>query len=833
MYHKNTTAIKTLQAALFFVLLTVFPVYHATSQNAWIQKVSGGGLGNPFCVNPWNDNIIYSATGSNVLRISRNRGYSWQTLSTITQGTAIKSVQVSARDTNVILVAMEASSTDKIFKSTDNGTSWTITLTKEFYYWGIPLAYLPERDDDTVYTMGGRTIYRSTNFGSTWDSVRANPFGTSNQGWEYCIIRSDSPSVLLVADNASGIWKSYDYGVNWRQVYVASGEVPALACSKDDPKTIYGTKWGGGGGFVKSTNGGETWNTSSQFNGINMWGVAVSTKNPNFVITGTYGPSYSTTGGIYISRDAGTTWQRTYSGLVATTNYGCLVLDTLNLYVLQGDGIWRYNTPSGTLALTAPNGGEIWHANSAHQITWSASGIVSVKLEYSLNNGSSWNVIAASVSATNGTYTWVVPDSVSDQYLVRISDASNGSVNDQSDAAFTVDRVFITLLAPAGGEEWMAGSTQTISWISTGILNVKVQFSTNSGSDWNDIVSSMHASVGSYSWIIPRSPSSSCKVKVIDIADAEVFDMNDVAFSIVDTAQLFAAIVLSDTMGNTDTLQFGEKTLATDGLDSFLGEVELSVKPPLGTFDVRWNVSGTNGTKLDFRDTLSDVRPAITYTLEVQPEAGGYPITLRWNPLVFPLEYFTLRDAQTQGAMVSIDMLEDSICVIDNPSITAVEIVHSKSLSLPLHLYNRWNLISLPVKVEDRSKSALFPTAISNAFEYTYKYHAVDSLSNGKGYWLKFSGEQMATLSGARLAYDSVSVSTGWNIIGSLSIPVSTAMIVSEPPGIVESSFYGYQNGYSTVDTLKPGGGYWVKATKKGKLILSGATTKNNGKKKE
>ncbi|MBI5216741.1 MAG: exo-alpha-sialidase [Ignavibacteriae bacterium] len=808
---------------MFIPLLVLFLVLISSleAQTPWVKKVSGGGLGNPFCVNPWNDNIIYSAAGGQGLLISRNRGNTWSTLSTVTGGSQIKAVAVSARDTNVILVAMESGPPDKILKSTNNGATWTVTFQQNFYYWGVPLAYLPQLDDDTVYTMGGNTVYRSTDFGSTWDTVRTNPFNTSNQGWEYCVIRPDSPSVLLVADNASGIWKSYDYGVNWKKVHTATGEVPALALSPDEPRTIYGPRWSGGGGFVKSTDGGETWNFSTPLNGINMWGVAVSTTDPNFVITGTYGPSYTSTGGIYISRDAGTTWERTYQGLVATTNYACLVLDTMSLFIVQGDGLWRHDRPLGQLAVTSPNGKEIWHANTVHNITWTANGVNDVKLEYSLNNGFNWITIINSVPAATGSYTWTVPDTVSAECLVRVTDTFNTTLKDASNATFIIDRVALELLSPVGGEDWLAGSTHPIQWSSIGILHVKIQFTTDNGANWLDLVSSMHASVGSYSWKIPHTPSSYCKVKVTNTSELDMVGISDSVFTISDTAQFSASIVIEDGGGNSDTVMFGEKTLATDGLDTLFGESELTIKPPPGTFDARWQVSGTNGTKLDLRDTLSDVHPTVIFTLELQPGSAGYPLTLRWNPELFPLDYFTLRDAQTEGTLLSLDMLAETSCVITNSSITSVQIVHSLLMELPVHANARWNLVSLPVNTNDRSKESVFPTSISQAFEYTNKYHAEDTLEYGRGYWLKFNDDQTVLITGTKRANDSVGVAEGWNIVGSVSKPVPVPSITSDQPGVIQSSFFGYNNGYSEADTIKPGYGYWLKAGQNGKLYMT------------
>jgi hypothetical protein len=75
---------------------------------------------------------------------------------------------------------------------------------------------------------------------------------------------------------------------------------------------------------------------------------------------------------------------------------------------------------------------------------------------------------------------------------------------------------------------------------------------------------------------------------------------------------------------------------------------------------------------------------------------------------------------------------------------------------------------------------------------------------------------------GAPLNIDSVSVLTGWNLIGSISSPVSVVSIGSIPGGVVTSPFYTYGTaGYEQASTITPGKGYWVRAVQPGLLVLS------------
>jgi hypothetical protein len=90
------------------------------------------------------------------------------------------------------------------------------------------------------------------------------------------------------------------------------------------------------------------------------------------------------------------------------------------------------------ITLTAPNGGQSWSVGSSHDITWTSQCLDNVKIEFSTNNGSDWTEEIASTPAGTGSYSWTIPDTPSDQCLVRVSDADDGSPNDVSDAVFSI-----------------------------------------------------------------------------------------------------------------------------------------------------------------------------------------------------------------------------------------------------------------------------------------------------------------------------------------------------------------------------------------------------------
>jgi uncharacterized delta-60 repeat protein len=132
-----------------------------------------------------------------------------------------------------------------------------------------------------------------------------------------------------------------------------------------------------------------------------------------------------------------------------------------------------------------------------------------------------------------------------------------------------------------------------------------------------------------------------------------------------------------------------------------------------------------------------------------------------------------------------------------------------------------WNMISLSKRVPDPGKTALFPTASSALFQFTIAYQLCDSLKNGRGYWLKFPSGQCIPVTGDSVLSDTTDVLKGWNMIGAISVPVAASSVMSDPPGLITSQFFGYGISYSIANAIMPGYGYWVKVTEAGRLILS------------
>lgn len=137
-----------------------------------------------------------------------------------------------------------------------------------------------------------------------------------------------------------------------------------------------------------------------------------------------------------------------------------------------------------------------------------------------------------------------------------------------------------------------------------------------------------------------------------------------------------------------------------------------------------------------------------------------------------------------------------------------------------MNIFVGWNLVSAPFLNNNMSSSNIFPNSASDVFGYQNGYSVADTLSNGNGYWVLYNSAQTIQICGTQVSFP-IEVIDGWNLIGPFEQEVHTSAITSVPPGIISSSFFGYDGSYFVADTLQPGKAYWIKTDNIGSLQLN------------
>ena len=153
------------------------------------------------------------------------------------------------------------------------------------------------------------------------------------------------------------------------------------------------------------------------------------------------------------------------------------------------------------------------------------------------------------------------------------------------------------------------------------------------------------------------------------------------------------------------------------------------------------------------------------------------------------------------------------------------------SMTINIAYSNGWNMVGLPLNVEDAYYLTLFPDAFNGTlYSYNNGYIQESVLTAGDGYWLRFTTDGNSGITGTSIDELTLLLSAGWNLITGVSesVPLSS---VSDPGNIiVPNTLYSYDNGYSISYSIDPGMGYWLRAYSAGSIsISSGSARQQSG----
>ena len=147
-----------------------------------------------------------------------------------------------------------------------------------------------------------------------------------------------------------------------------------------------------------------------------------------------------------------------------------------------------------------------------------------------------------------------------------------------------------------------------------------------------------------------------------------------------------------------------------------------------------------------------------------------------------------------------------------------------QSETIAIEYVQDWNLLGLPLEIEDGSYNILFPESIEGTlYSFDNGYILETSFIQGEGYWLRFNEEGITAITGMLINELTVNLNEGWNLISGITTPLDITLI-QDPDGIIISgTVYGFTTGgYSIAENIQPGKGYWVRTNSSGSITLIG-----------
>jgi len=164
-----------------------------------------------------------------------------------------------------------------------------------------------------------------------------------------------------------------------------------------------------------------------------------------------------------------------------------------------------------TLSLMSPDGGQSWVGGSSHEITWASTGSPKAYVKIELVKPGVANRVIVGSTPNDGVYDWTIPmtQPLGSDYTVKITRTtfSTGSTaaTDSSNAVFALISETLTVTYPNGGEEWVGGTTNSITWTSTGSPTAYVKIELVKPGVLNRGIISSTLNDGSYDWVIPMT----------------------------------------------------------------------------------------------------------------------------------------------------------------------------------------------------------------------------------------------------------------------------------------------------------------------------------------
>ncbi len=434
-----------------------------------------------------------------------------------------------------------------------------------------------------------------------------------------------------------------------------------------------------------------------------------------------------------------------------------------------------------------------------------------------------------------------------------------------ADAADLPDPPTLAVTAPNGGETWTIGTTQSIKWTATGLVNVMIELSRDGGASWPEVLTpSTPASTGSWSWPVDGQPTTGALVRVSTPSPTSVSDASNAVFSIIEPPPVLAVAPKSFTFtasqnGPLPVEQMLRLTNTGGGTMGWQiatgGVLWLGLNPEAGFANI-----DSSGISV----ITTNMQPG-TYnaTLTITGNFSNSPVTVPVTYVVSASQYHSISGkvmgpaGPLQGIILGIDG-DTSFTVVTqtdgsyffgglrygNYSVTPVSPLYSfapvnrlytpllsvqgnqdfvateKAGSAMIRYRQGWNLISLPLIPTTPDLVSLFPDATSAfAYDQDSGYVARTTLAFGDGYWIKFRKADSVLVTGMLQGFLQRTLSHkagGWNLIGVPAGPVPVASIMQSPPGSIASiyeydPFFGYLP--PTAGALRAGKAYFVRVT--------------------
>lgn len=542
----------------------------------------------------------------------------------------------------------------KIYESLDFGATWSM-LSNPGFRSPCDIQIMPD-SANVVWVGDGVT-------GSGQGQMFVSTNGASNFALNYSSTGSEVPMIAATRLDRGVGWSTHwsnggvrrtkDFGASWPQVSTVSSAW-GVDCARDDPNAMAFGVYSGGLIYL-SFDQGTTFSTISATS--SNYSVYLPDRNTVLIEQGTgiykmattytYTPTTSQSVVVLApnggeSYAAGSNQIVSFSGIniaLARIEYRSAPGQPWQVLGHQTGYITSFNwtvpndatTQAKIRVVDASDGAPVDSSNAFFTIQAPRAQVLTAGLDFGTRTVNTTTtrpvhikasgtapLVISNVTTTSGAYapdrtSFTIPTGVTDSVMVGFTPPTPGGYPDTlvvtSNAPDSPHRIPLTgigqaapavvVLVPNGGEAWQVGHLHDIEWSSAIIDSVQIEFQTAPAAPWQSVVAGIPTAGGTFNWLIPATPSSTVRVRILDLSGA-----------VVDTSDADFSIIIPQIAGLPDTLDFGAVEVGTQACDTLT--ILNTGTAPLSITDI----SSSNPLFAAVRATMT-IPPASSDTLTV------------------------------------------------------------------------------------------------------------------------------------------------------------------------------------------------------------------------
>lgn len=260
----------------------------------------------------------------------------WQITSPLSTSLGVRPL-VTNSNGNIFAGTSEGITGDGVFRSTDNGNTWTQSGLSNLFIWDIVI----DTSGNIFAGTKDQGVWRSTTNGDSWTQINSGFDNLNNSVYALAITAFGS----IYAGSINSIYRSTNSGNSWAAINspIANGFGPLIITSTNEIVVAAGSK------LFHSSNNGLSW---TEITIVNAQIGALASNQLGHLFVGNLL-------GIYRSTDSGSNWTQINNG-ITTGNFIAVNAFTINsvktIYVGLGGGFG--STSKGVFYST--NNGDNW-----------------------------------------------------------------------------------------------------------------------------------------------------------------------------------------------------------------------------------------------------------------------------------------------------------------------------------------------------------------------------------------------------------------------------------------------------------------------------------------